>query len=342
MSAFVVWRQGVRRVRRATSLVLLLWIVTLAVTVPSAIVLHNEVTAHLGSSLEADTAADSVNYNWMQEFRAQATPLGRSLRPDVIGFAAVMDNTSAFADAARRPLVVIAVGVIFVLVAWMLSPGIICRLAVDRRLGAGGFMGCCGTYFGRMLRLNIVSLFLYGTLVGSFHRWLFDDAFDAVTKNLTVERTAFFMRLACYAVFFLLLATCNVLFDFAKVRLVVEDRRSVIAAIVAGGHFVFTNARLAIGAYAMNVAALGGVMAAYALLAPGVGGAGASMWAGFLVSQLYIASRVFVKLAFWGSEVTALQTRLAYAGFVRTDPVVQLPFDEMRTLIEAPSIQPEA
>ena len=51
MSAFVVWRQGVRRVRRATSLVLLLWIVTLAVTVPSAIVLHNEVTA-LTSQLE--------------------------------------------------------------------------------------------------------------------------------------------------------------------------------------------------------------------------------------------------------------------------------------------------
>ena len=54
------------------------------------------------------------------------------------------------------------------------------------------------------------------------------------------------------------------------------------------------------------------------------------MWVGFLVSQLYIASRVFVKLAFWGSEIVALQMQLAYDGFVRTNPVVQVPFDDMR------------
>ena len=320
MSALGVWLQGIGRVRRAKSLVLLLWLTTLAVTIPPASELHTAVKTHLGSSLEADSAADGVNFDWLQEFRAQADPLGRSLRPDVIGFAAVMDNTSALADVSQRPIVALIAGVIFVGLMWFLSSGCICRLAVDRRLGAGGFAACCATYLGRMLRLNVVALFLYGTLVGSFHRWLFDDVFEAVTRDLTVERTAFFIRVACYAVFFFLLAACNVVFDFAKVRLVVEDRRSALTSIVAGAHFVRTNAPLAIGAYAMNVLALGLVVGLYFLLAPGAGGAGASMWVGFFVSQVYIASRVFVKLAFWGSEVVALQSQLAYAGFVRTDP----------------------
>ena len=306
MSALGVWLQGVRRVRRAKSLVLLLWFATIAVTIPPAIELHNAVKTHLGASLEADSAADGVNFDWLQEFRAQADPLGRSLRPDVIGFAAVMDNTSALADVSQRPVVALTAGAIFVVLMWFLSSGCICRLAVDRRLGAGGFAACCAAFLGRMLRLNVVALFLYSTLVGSFHQWLFDDVFEAVTKDLTVERTAFFIRVACYALFFLLLAACNVLFDFAKVRLVVEDRRSVLFSIVAGAHFVLTNARLALGVYAMNVLALGGVIGLYWMSAPGAGGAGASMWVGFLVSQIYIASRVFVKLAFWGSEVVAL------------------------------------
>ena len=342
MSALGVWLQGVRRVRRAKSLVLLLWLATMAVTIPPAIELHNAVRTHLGSSLEADSAADAVNFDWLQEFRAQANPLGRSLRPDVIGFAAVMDNTSAFADVSQRPVVALTAGAIFVVLTWFLSSGCICRLAVDRRLGAGGFAACCGAFFGRMLRLNVVSFFFYGTLVGSFHQWLFEYVLEAVTKDLTVERTAFFLRLACYAVFFSLLAACNLLFDFAKVRLVVEDRRSVLSSIVAGAHFAFSNARLAFGAYAMNVLALGLVFGLYWMLAPGAGGAGASMWVGFLISQLYIASRVFVKLAFWGSEIVALQTQLAYAGFVRTVPIVRPPVDEMRALPDAEMLQPGA
>lgn len=311
-----------RRVLRAKSLVLLLWFVTLVITIPPAIELHNQVTRHLGSSLEADSAADAVNFDWLQEFRAQADPLGRTLRPDVIGFAAVMDNTSAFADVSQRPVVVITAGVIFLALTWFLSSGCIVRLAIDRRLGPARFAACCGEFLGRTFRLNVVSLFFYGTVVGSFHQWLFDDVFDAVTRDVSVERTAFFIRVACYVVFFALLAACNVLFDFARVRMVVEDRRSTLTSIIAGAHFVLSNPRLALGAYAMNVLTLGVVVGLYWAVAPGAGGAGASMWIGFLISQLYIASRVFVKLAFWGSEVVALQTQLAYAGFVRTEPTV--------------------
>ena len=127
VSALGVWLQGIRRVRRAKSLVLLLWLATLAVTIPPAIELHNAVKTHLGSSLEADSAADGVNFDWLQEFRAQADPLGRSLRPDVIGFAAVMDNTSALADVSQRPVVALTAGAIFVVLTWFLSSGCICR-----------------------------------------------------------------------------------------------------------------------------------------------------------------------------------------------------------------------
>jgi hypothetical protein len=111
---------------------------------------------------------------------------------------------------------------------------------------------------------------------------------------------------------------------------VVEDRRSVIAAVVAAAHFVIANARAMVGVYLMNVTALAGVVAAYAVVAPGVGGAGLGMWAALLAGQLYVIARLCVKLSFWGGAVAVLQARLAYPRFVRTLPNTALPTAEMR------------
>ncbi|MFN7984387.1 MAG: hypothetical protein U0Q11_21290 [Vicinamibacterales bacterium] len=320
MSALFIWRAGLRRVARAPWLVALLWCLTLVITIPPALALNDAVSTHLGSSLEADTAASGMNYDWMQEFRAQADSIGRSLRPDVIGFAAVVDNASAFADMSQRPAFIVVASVFFVGFLWLLTPGILCRLAVNRRIGPGAFAGTCGAFAGRILRLNIVSMFFYGTLVGTVHQWLFDDVFDAVTHDLTVERTAFLFRVVFYVLFFALLALCNLVFDMAKVRLVVEDRRSVLATIVSALDFTVSNSRLVIGAYGANLLTLALVVGTYAAIAPGVGGAGAAMWITFIVGQVYIAARLCVKLAFWASGVAALQSRLAYDGFVRTLP----------------------
>ena len=101
------WTNGLGRVLRAPAVVLVLWICSLSITIPPAIALNAAIETHLGSSLEADPATDGMNYDWLQEFRAQASPLGRSLRPDVIGFAAVLDNASALADVNFRPMVVV-------------------------------------------------------------------------------------------------------------------------------------------------------------------------------------------------------------------------------------------
>ena len=49
----------------------------------------------------ANQAADGVNYDWWQEFASQATGLGTTFTPPVIGFAATLDNLSSLLDAQR-------------------------------------------------------------------------------------------------------------------------------------------------------------------------------------------------------------------------------------------------
>ena len=54
----------------------------------------------------------------------------------------------------------------------------------------------------------------------------------------------------------------------------------------------------------------------YALVAPGGGGAGSSMWMAFAIGQLYVLARLWVKLVFWASETALFQSQLAHAGYV--------------------------
>ena len=116
--------------------------------------------------------------------------------------------------------------------------------------------------------------------------------------------------------FGLLVAACNLIFDYAKVRAVVEDRRSMIGAIQSAIGFIRRNGGAAIALYLADFFLFLGVVAVYALVAPGASTGVLYTWLGFAIGQLYILARLWVKLTFWASEATLFQGRLAHAGYV--------------------------
>ena len=316
MSAWMALRDGVGRVGRAPALVAGVWVLTLLATVPLAIVMRSMLAQHLGSSLAADSAAAGVNYDWMQEFAEQASGVGVTFRPTVIGFAAVLDNLSAFVDNVPRPLVVVCAASIYIFGWLFVAGGIIDRLARDRPIRAHGFFAACGVFFFRFLRLAAAQWIVYTFLFGSMHTWLFGRLYPRMIHEVSVERTAFLLRAALYLVFGILVAACSVIFDYAKVRAVVEDRRSMLGAINAAIGFISRHYAAAVTLFLFDVLLFVAVVAAYAVIAPGAGGAGATMWLGFAIGQLYIVARLAVKLSFWASETALFQSRLAHAGYV--------------------------
>jgi hypothetical protein len=314
-------RDGIRRVNRAPAIVVGVWAVTLLVSVPLAAAMRGMLAQHLGRSLAADTAAAGVNYDWMQEFSEQATGLGVTFKPTIIGFAAVLDNLSAFMDATSRPIVIVGAAAVYVLAWIFLAGGIIDRYARDRATGAHGFFAACGVFFFRFLRLAAMQAVVYGFLFGLMHPWLFDRLYPRMIHEVSVERTAFFVRLALYVVFGLLVAGATMMFDYAKVRAVVEDRRSMLGAVNAALGFIGRNYAAAVALFAADFVLFGIVVGVYALIAPGAGGAGLMMWVGFAIGQLYVLARLWVKLLFWATETSLFQRRLAHAGYTaRPEP----------------------
>ena len=66
------------------------------------------------------------------------------------------------------------------------------------------------------------------------------------------------------------------------------------------------------------------IIGLYALMAPGAGGAGASIWVTFVIGQVYLLARLAVKLQFIASQTALFQRSLAHASYV-ANPVPSWP-----------------
>jgi len=335
MAAITAFREGIRRVNHAPAVLAGMFAVTLLVSLPLAYALETMIAAHLGSSLAAEWLATGTNYDWWQEFSAQATGLGTTFVPTISGFAAVLNNMSQLLD--RAPLAATIVGVT---AAWMvlwsfLSGGVIDRFARARRTRSQGFFAACGMHVWRLFRLGIIAALVYAILFGFVHGWIFSDVYEWWTRDMTVERTSFAVRLAGYLIFGLLLGACNIVFDYARIRIVVEDRRSAIAATLAGARFVRRHAAGVLGLYGLNAVAFLGLIAVYAVVAPGAPRSGASMWIALGLGELYIFGRHYLKLLFYASETAFFQGALAHAAYTAA-PVPVWPDSPAAEMIGTP------
>lgn len=310
------YREGLQRVARAPLVWAGAWLTTLMVGVPLTLVLRDMLATQLGASLVADSVASGVNWDWWQEFQAQATGVGTTFTPAILGFAAVLKNLGDLADGAALPTVIAGAVSAWLCVWSFLAGGILDRYARNRTLGTAAFFAACGTHFWRLLRLGALAWLLYWLLFGWLHHQLFGELFEWVTRNFDSERQTFAVRLGLYVVFALLVTAVNLVVDYARVRMVVEDRRSALFALAAGARFIRRHAAATVALYTLNTLGFLAVIAVYALAAPGAGRADWTMWLALLAGQAYIVLRLGVKLGFYATQTVFFQRALAHADYV--------------------------
>jgi len=323
MPTVAVLRDGIRRVNRAPVVLACVFLVTLLAALPFSMMMRDALRAHLGNSMVAEQVAQGVNVQWWSEFTAQTGKLGKTFQPGIIGFAAVLDNLSAFADGEVRTSPLVMLGACYLLLWLFLTGGVLDRYARARPTRSHEFFTACGVYFARFLRLAPFIALTYYVLFAVVHPMLIDTLFADLTRDVTVERTAVFVRLALYGIFGVLIALVSIVFDYAKVRAVVEDRRSMIGAIAAGARFVLRHAAAVVALYVVTGCLFVALLLLYAIAAPGAGSTGAGMWLGIAISQLYLLGRLWIRLVFFASETALFQGRLAHAGYIASPPVVR-------------------
>ncbi len=306
---------GWRRVVAAPTVLVGVWLLMLLGALPAAWTMGTVIAQHVGSSLEAGQIIAAPNEAWWGEFLARARGAALTLQPDIIGAAAPLSNLSRFLDAPGVPRSLVATVALSLLVWLFLSGGIIDRYARGRRLGSRAFFGACGVFFFRFLRLGVLVGIGYWLLAGPYHSLLFTVAYPWLTRETSVERVAFAWRIALYLAWLAPVVLLNLTADYAKVRAVIEDRHSMLAALVAGWRFVRRHWGHVVSLYLANTLVLFVALAVYVLVAPGGRGGDWRLIAVLAIGQTWILSRIATKLAFIATSTALVQQHLAHAEY---------------------------
>ncbi len=306
---------GLRRTAAAPTLVLGVWALTLVTVLPLALLLFLGIASDLGPSTTAAAVAEGWDEMWWIEFRADANAIEGLFGPWVIGFAGVLFNLSGLLNGSAPGPATLPAIVWFL--AWIfLAGGVIDRLARQRPIRSAAFFSACGGFAGRFARLGIIAAAVYGALFLWLHPWLFGDVYETLVRDVTVERTSAWTLFAFYLIFGELLAAVDLVFDYTRVRAVVEDRHSMIGALLATLRFMRRHVVGVAGLWLLNGALLGLIFTAYAVVAPGAGASGNAVWGAFVIGQLYIGARVFARLAAYAAQISYFQSQLAHATYV--------------------------
>jgi hypothetical protein len=304
--------EGWRRVLRAPAVTIGVLATLFLLALPLGLALRAMLAEHLGSSVTAERAAFGWDAGWAAEFGSQAQGIGRTFTHEILGFGSTLSVISGFFDARPLPPAIAGAAVAFAIVWIFLSGGILDRFARGRPVRTAAFFAACGVYFWRFLRLAIIVGAAYWALFAWLHPYLFGSLWNQLTRNESSEATAAAIRVALYVVFALALALVSIVSDYAKVRAVVEDRRSMIGALGASIRFLRRRPLRALGLYLLSALAALIIIRLWYSAAPE---AWESIGWAFLTTQVYMLARVWAKLAWIAAEVVFFQGELAHSTY---------------------------
>ena len=190
-------------------------------------------------------------------------------------------------------------GLIWGLVFWsFVSGGILDRYARNRPTRGRGFFGACGAHFPAMLRLGIIAL-----------------AIDAAIYRAVARLAA--QRPFAHGLALLLVTAISVIATYARVRLVVEDRRSAVGALLAGLRFVRRNPA-ATGLYLFFAVLTAAVtwMDPIVTLDPDV-----PSWILAGAAEIEVVLLLLLALSLYASGIALFQARLAHASYTAGPPI---------------------
>ena len=275
---------GWRRVANARTLLVAVVMLNLAVALPWALSLDVERAALIDANA-VDLPSQSASVAWGYELLSQAAGIGQGTATALLGVAVLIAAPSLRAGWDGLPVLMSATTALVLMTPFLLG-GVIDRLARDRATGTHGFFAACGHFFLPMLRLT--------ALAAPIHAAWFLGLYPAIASNFLI--TAIIMVP--------LLVATTALFDFAAVRLVVEDRRSAIGAVIGSLRFIVRHAGAVVGLCVFYAFLVVMVLSMFA---------GGRVTVGTLVG--IIALRTAMRLAFVGSQTGLFQARLAHAGY---------------------------
>ncbi len=315
--------RGARSLRHNWGLVVVVLATNLALALVVAVPLAMELETALQNKGASTTMMYGFDYDWWSLWSEGQRGPASALGPDLTGTGFALKNldlllkgwlpAGLFAAASGRAPVdplVLGLGALYMLLQTFLAGGLV---SVFRRPKGGftvrGLVHGSGFYFGRMLRLSLLSLAAVYVLF-ALHAPIARLA-DSAAREAVSETSALALALGRYALLFAALLFVHMVISHARVLVVREERQSALLAALTSLGFCLRRFVPAAGQYAAALAA-GAVLlllfgAADARLA--VNGFRSQLVA-LVLAEALVASRIAIRLWLLASQAE-LQQALA-------------------------------
>lgn len=192
--------------------------------------------------------------------------------------------------------------ILFLALYVFLNGGIIGGVVTeDEKINLSRFFGDCGKYFFRFLRVFLISVVGYIILFGVIFKFL-SALFSLWTKNASTEWTILIASNLQFLIQILFFSIVQMFFDYVKISLVVENSKKTLWATIA--NFSFLRKRffkawalyLIVGLFIILFAII------YLVATNFMPKAGTFLIVLFIWQQVYIFSKMWVKVLFFSTE----------------------------------------
>ncbi len=308
---------GLRRVLSTPALVLWVYLACLLAALPLTFVIGQTLRNSIGASLVEQKLRRGFDVGWWGEFEFYNHGLADTFGPWVVGHLLPVSHLERLLDGEILEIDpgLTLTGVLFLCLLAFLTGGILDRYARPGERHSRSHLFSSGSrYFFRLLRLLLISVGLYWLLF----RYAWDplqDWLEWATRDITAERTIIIYTFLVYALIGASLMAQGMVFDYARVAMVAEHRRSAVLSLGRGLVFVLKRPLPCAGLYLSLSGVSVLVLGLYMLIAPGPNQG--TVWTigfAFLVSQLYIVARVTTRLWFLASQMDLFQSSGALEG----------------------------
>lgn len=287
---------GLRAAWRNKWMVLIFFACNLLMAAAVAAPMHWAIADHLGNSMVGEKLAHGFDYSWLNEFQLFYAPFLRSFSISIVWasvlFLALNTVLSAGAFEVFRSTVAPGSG-----------PAGSALENAARFPGLHAFGRGMGKYFLRFARIAIVASIFYFV---AFWFWqnIVDQAVTKLFEDASAERWHFYTEWLRWALLIFTVLVVNMIVEYAKADMVIDEHNSALGAIGHGAGFVFAKFGRVLAIYVvLGVLTLLTIFiySMFARFFPQSSVVTVFIW--FLVAQVLLWFRWMFRLSSWGAAV---------------------------------------
>ncbi|MCX6132288.1 MAG: hypothetical protein NTU47_00630 [Ignavibacteriales bacterium] len=322
--------EGLKLASRTKRMILFAWFLNVFFAMVLALPVLKQLDGYLRDSVMDEKILKQLDPAWVDSYRVdmEKSEYTRALDLTIFGFAPFLNQLEM---QMQGGFVRSLAGFLYdFFVRWQLNPGQFSLLffisllyvCVNTFL-AGGFVGIYSKdyrssfpeflmdgarYFGKFFRLALVALIIYYLFFAVVVDW-FNNSIAEWTQRDASESIPFLYYMIRNIVVLLLMSFLLMVFDYARIRMVVDDRTSALGSSIAGARFAVPHLTRTYGLYLLLTAIGMLLILVYAVLERII--PQDSYWPLvflFVVQQLYMIARLWLKATFYASQVTMYRT----------------------------------